>query len=133
MHYEIRQYIRKGNDKKYIGKKKTDDDKFVDAIFIRPAPKKGIMVAESTDKKIFIGFSMCDKEDTFNREFGLNEAAGKAQATFDATYEQMFNKDGLIPHSIRGNIFAFLKRVERVKAFEGKELPAWAKTALIPQ
>jgi len=111
--------------------------------------KKGILVAKEEGDKILVGFSLCSNDDVFDREKGLEIATGRARRLHSANYAQMFadarvpaevvgteNEKafyGKIPHSIRGEVFAFLKRVERVKAFEGKELPAWAKTALFPQ
>ena len=67
----------------------------------------GVLVSFQWDNKIYIGFSKCSKKDVFDKEIGLNMAAGRAQSLIDS------NKFYDIPVSLTNHYVEFCDRSKR--------------------
>lgn len=124
---DVIQYIRRGKERKYIGKA---GDK--DIIVTEKAPAKGVMVAHLEGEKVIIGASLCSPVDEFNPARGKDIAIGMGRAYFDNNEKDMFEDiveecTARFPHSIRGEVRAFVERCRRVNAFKSKAFPVWAK------
>jgi len=67
----------------------------------------GVLVSFQWDEKIYIGFSKCSSRDVFDKEIGLNMAAGRAQSLIgsDKFYE--------IPVSLTSHYAEFVDRSKR--------------------
>ena len=67
----------------------------------------GVLVSFQWEEKIYIGFSKCSSRDVFDKEIGLNMAAGRAQSLIgsDKFYE--------IPVSLTSHYAEFVDRSKR--------------------
>ena len=83
--------------------------------------KIGVMAAFRHNEEIYIGWSLCSKQDVFDREFGIELALARATKLFD--YEYIDDK---IPYSIFDDLEIFLDRCARY--FKDAEYPAWVVT-----
>jgi len=80
--------------------------------------KIGVMAAFRHNEEVYIGWSLCSKQDVFYREFGIELAMNRAVKLFD--YEYIGDK---IPYSIFGDLEIFLDRC--AKYFKDAKYPAW--------
>jgi len=69
---------------------------------------KGVLVAikKGNSGNFYIGYSMCRKDDTFNKNMGVKIALGRAETNNLETFTKT-------PYAIRKNLTDFVKRCER--------------------
>lgn len=69
---------------------------------------KGVLVAvkKGNQGNFHIGYSMCRKDDTFNKTMGVKIALGRAETTNLETFTKT-------PYAIRKNLTDFVQRCER--------------------
>ena len=98
--------------------KKEPKNEIIQYIRDNKRNKIGVMVAFRHDKEVYIGWSLCSKQDVFDREFGIGLAKNRAVKLFD--YEYINDR---LPYSILGDIEMFIDRC--AKYFKDGVYPTW--------
>lgn len=75
-----------------------------------------MIVAWKINDQVFIGHSLCDKYDRYNKDVAYNIAVNRGMKHFDST-------DYIIPHSIRKEFDETLVRARRY--FKDSSYPTW--------
>ena len=98
--------------------KKEPKNEIIQYIRDNKRNKIGVMAAFRHNEEVYIGWSLCSKQDVFDREFGIELAKNRAVKLFD--YEYISDK---FPYSILGDLEMFIDRC--VRYFKDGVYPAW--------
>lgn len=81
--------------------------------------KKGVLIAIKTNKnRVFIGWSLCNSVDVFNKHFGKELASNRAIKRFNDNLHYY-----RIPQSIETDLEKFTEKCKRI--YKNYEFPAW--------